>query len=90
MELFDIKCHDLQQNRNQTLYWGVRMEKEDLQFYENQKCTPPIGYCLNSVDMHALAKTMRMKRRIAHETEQCKESDRYRAELEGLLMDDHL
>ena len=90
LELFDIKCNDLQRNKNQTLYWGVRMEEEDQQFYKNQKCTPPIGICTNTVDRHAVAKTMRMKRRIAQETEQLKDSERYRAELQGVVMDEYL
>ena len=54
--------------QQKSICWGVKMEAEDLQFYENQKCTPPIGHCTNTIDKHSLAKTRRMKKRTARET----------------------
>ena len=82
--LFDVKCHDVQQNKTQTQIWGVTMEEEDLKYYDNQKSVPPIGYCSSSVDRHTLAKTMRRAKRAAFKKQQRKKRDQYKIDLEGL------
>ena len=64
-QLFDIKCSEGEGTLSETMYrhWGVRVEPEDLQFYENQKRTPPLGTCPHSVDRHSAAKSRRSGKR---------------------------
>ena len=90
LQLFDIKCNDINRNKSEAQKWGVKMEREDNQFYELQKCTPPIGSCTNTVDRHALAKTVRAQKRIKYENNQRIESEKYQMELEGCVMDHSL
>ena len=76
--LFDIKCNDQGRIRNQELLWGVKMEKEDVAFYENQRLTPPVGCCTSSVDKISMSKSKRMKQKLLNEEKQ------------GMKLDDHL
>lgn len=43
--LMDIKVIDHSRQSRLEDIWGVRMSFDDYKFYENQKQTPPIGYC---------------------------------------------
>ena len=89
-QLFDIKCNDTSRNRNEALFWGVKMEKEDIQFYENQKCVPPIGSCSNIVDRHALAKSIRAQKRLEYESKQRDSSNQYKKDLEGCILEPNI
>ena len=64
-ELFDIKCNNSDRIKSQTMHWCVRMEKDDIQFYNNQKLIPPIGHCTTTVDKHSKAKSLRLKEKKA-------------------------
>lgn len=86
-QLFDIKCNDSKRNTRQAQYWGVKMEEEDLQFYKNQKSTPPIGSCTSTIDKHALAKSERAQKRRKYENKQRNERDQYQKDLEGCTLD---
>ena len=83
--LFDIKCsvqdHETLQN---TMFMGVGIEKEDLNFYENQKLTPPVGNCYQAFDRHSAAKSGRLKTKTVlqtsaneHESEHCEDVIRF-------------
>lgn len=43
--LMDIKVTNTPRLRMLEQIWNVKMSEDDNQFYENQKLTPPIGYC---------------------------------------------
>ena len=89
-QLFDIKCHDFNRNKNEAQFWGVKMEQDDLVFYENQKCIPPIGSCTNIIDRHAHAKTIRAQKRIKFENKQRDANKKHKLELEGNIMDSNM
>ena len=41
--------------------WGVKINSEDHQFYQNQRQTPPIGYCTFNVDRNWLKHSERCR-----------------------------
>ena len=67
-ELFDIKCEDVNRIRNEGYYWGVKMEDEEVKFYQMQKLCPPQGCCSNTVDRHSEAKSRRMRKSLQEPT----------------------
>ena len=48
-ELFDIPASTTYRTLCEKT-WNVKMTEDDFAFYENQKKTPPVGYCSSAVD----------------------------------------
>lgn len=80
--LFDI-CATDQYRVTCEKIWGVKMSADDKLFYENQKKTPPVGYCSSSVD-RVWEKSMERKEKRSNRSR-----IEYYADIKSLTEDDN-